>query len=133
MPAAALPPKWAVAGMTFTGARYCPNVTLGSAASLASMRHLRSTGAEWVSLVATQYQWNITSTRIFPLYNASEVYDVDSQYYTFVTVTDGELRAAILSLPFVLVVYLLLRATCCRPAPPGANLPCVAYSCSVDP
>jgi len=37
------------------------------------MKHLQSTGATWVSIVVTQYQWNITSTEIFPLYNGSEV------------------------------------------------------------
>ena len=81
-----LPTIWKMAGMTFTGGRYCPTTQLGSSASEASLRHLASTGATWVSIVATLYQWNISSTSVFPLYNASEVRDVTSKgYYTFVT------------------------------------------------
>eukprot|EP00040_Diaphanoeca_grandis_P028457 m.164893 g.164893 ORF g.164893 m.164893 type:complete len:568 (-) comp31360_c1_seq1:31-1734(-) len=90
-----LPSKWEMAGMTFTGGRYCPNVTMGSQASFESMKHLKSTGATWVSLVVTQYQWNISSTEIFPLYNGSVVYDTTSHYYEFVTITNDELRQAV--------------------------------------
>ena len=49
-----LPPKWPIAGITFTGGRYCPDVTIGSAAGLASLDHLASTGASWVAIVVTQ-------------------------------------------------------------------------------
>lgn len=89
------PSKWPIAGMTFTGGRYCPNVSMGSAEATSSLHHLRSTGANWVSLVVTQYQWNITSTDIFPLFNGSEVVDVTSAYYDFVTLEDAELAAGI--------------------------------------
>ena len=40
-----LPPKWNMSGMTFTGGRYCPNVTMGGTASQQSLAHLASTGA----------------------------------------------------------------------------------------
>ena len=90
-----LPAKWRHAGMTYTNGRYCPNVTMGSARSQGSLRHLASTGASWVSIVATWYTWNISSVEIFPLYNGSEVHDVTSHYYEFVTPTDEDVRAAI--------------------------------------
>jgi hypothetical protein len=50
-----LPPKWNMSGMTYTGGRYCPSVAVGSAASNASMDHLQTTGADWVSIVVTEY------------------------------------------------------------------------------
>lgn len=46
-PSLPLPRKWRMAGMTFTGGRYCPNVTMGSADSFQSMKHLKTTGATW--------------------------------------------------------------------------------------
>lgn len=91
----ALPAKFDMAGITFTGGRYCPNVTMGSEDSRHSLQHLASTGANWVSIVVTQYQWNISSTSIFPLYNGSKVRDVTSGYYEFITLTDAEVTAAI--------------------------------------
>ena len=94
-PALPLPPKWPMAGITFTGGRYCPNVVMGSDASLASMQHLTTTGASWISIVVTQYQWNISSTEIFPLYNGSQVRDTTSHYYDFVTLTEDQVRAGI--------------------------------------
>eukprot|EP00672_Neobodo_designis_P006156 CAMPEP_0174870066 /NCGR_PEP_ID=MMETSP1114-20130205/69020_1 /TAXON_ID=312471 /ORGANISM="Neobodo designis, Strain CCAP 1951/1" /LENGTH=76 /DNA_ID=CAMNT_0016105329 /DNA_START=70 /DNA_END=296 /DNA_ORIENTATION=+ len=45
-------------GMTFTNERYCPNVTLASAAANRSLAHLATTGANSVSIVVTQYQRN---------------------------------------------------------------------------
>ena len=87
-----LPPKWPMAGITFTGGRYCPNVTMGSAAGLASLDHLASTGATWVSLIVTQYQTSINTTDVFPLYNASQV---PAEYYTYVTISEADLLAAI--------------------------------------
>lgn len=91
-----LPTKWNMSGMTFTGGRYCPSVAVGSAASNASMAHLRTTGADWVSLVVTEYQWNVSSTEIFPLFNASAVKDrTNAGYYHFLTLSDAELRRGI--------------------------------------
>ena len=87
-----LPPKWPMSGITFTGGRYCPNVTMGSREGLASLEHLASTGASWVSLVVTSYQHSINTTTIFPLYNASEV---PAEYYVYVTISDDDLLAAI--------------------------------------
>lgn len=96
-PTPPLPPrKFNMSGITFTGGRYCPNVTMGSTRSLQSLEHLASTGATWVAIVVTQYQWRLDSTRIFPLYNGSEVFDVDNGgYYEFVTLTEAEVTAAI--------------------------------------
>ena len=56
---------------------------------------MRSTGATWVSIVVTQYQWSITSTEIFPLHNRSAVNDTTAGYYEFVTLTNAEVAAAI--------------------------------------
>ena len=93
---APLPRPWAHRGMTFTGGRYCPDVAMGSAASLQSLTHLASTGASHVAIVVTQYQWTIDDTDIFPLYNASQVYDEQNNgYYKFVTLTAAQLRAGI--------------------------------------
>lgn len=92
--ATALPPKWKLAGVTFTGGRYCPNVTLGSATARQSLERLASTGANFVAIVVTGYQWNITSTEILKLYNGSEVRD-SQNYYEFVTETDDAVRRAI--------------------------------------
>ncbi len=80
-----LPDKFPMAGITFTGGRYCPNVTLGSDRSNESLDHLASTGANWMSIVATQYQWNISSTSIFPLYDGNLINDTTSNYYEFIT------------------------------------------------
>ena len=95
VPPAELPPKWEMSGVTFTGGRYCPNVTLGSAAAQGSLAHLASTGATWVAIVATQYQWSINDTAIFPLHNGSAVRDVTSGYYDFVTPAEAQVTAAI--------------------------------------
>ena len=45
-PPAELPPKWNMSGITFTGGRYCPNVTMGDPESQQSLAHLASTGGE---------------------------------------------------------------------------------------
>lgn len=90
-----LPDKWNMSGITFTGGRYCPEVAMGGNESFASLQRLASTGANWVSIVVTWYQWNISSTEIFPLYNASLVNDTTSHYYTFVTLSNAEVTAAI--------------------------------------
>ena len=104
-PPAQLPPKWNMSGMTFTGGRYCPNVTMGGTASQQSLAHLASTGANcalpcrrrrpalcvlrallWlragVAIVVTQYQFHINSTEILPLYDPTQVLDTTSEYYT---------------------------------------------------
>ncbi len=94
-PPTTLPTKWNMSGITFTGGRYCPNVTMGSPAAQRSLAHLASTGANWVAIVVTQYQWQINSTKIFPLYDPNRVNDTTSQYYEFVTLMDAEVRAAI--------------------------------------
>lgn len=90
-PNATLPAKWPMAGVTFTGGRYCPNVSVASAASL---RRLASTGATWVSLVVTQYQHSVNATSIFPLYDGRAVPDPGG-YYEFVTIGEAALRDAI--------------------------------------
>ena len=87
-----LPPKWPVAGITYTAGRYCPNVSMASREGRWSLAHLASTGANWVSIIVTSYQWSINTTDIFPLYNASEV---PPEYYVYVTISDAEIVAAI--------------------------------------
>jgi hypothetical protein len=68
---------------------------MGSAKSLQSLVRLSSTGANWVAIVVTQYQWTIDDTAIMPLYDPAQVRDTTSRYYTFVTLTPDELRAGI--------------------------------------
>lgn len=91
--------------------RYCPNVTFGSDKAALSLQHLASTGANYVSIVVTQYmvrlQWQCTvrmaffahtllsqdkfnSTQVYPLY-----VPVYSSYYTYITATDGDLETVI--------------------------------------
>lgn len=60
--------KLEFSGITFTNGRYCPNVTLDSNIAYDSLLHLESTGANSVSVIVTQYQTNITSTNIYPIY-----------------------------------------------------------------
>lgn len=90
-----LPNKFSHAGYTFTGGRYCPNVTMGSSYSHQSMHHLRTTGTDWIAIVVTQYQYNIDSTEIFPLYDPNKILDTECHYYTFVTLTEDEVKSAI--------------------------------------
>eukprot|EP00912_Choanoflagellata_sp_UC4_P001936 UC4_evm2s1242 len=81
-----LPEPLYVKGMTFTGGRYCPDVSMDSTEGRASLRRLASTGSNWVSIVVTEYQWQINSTEIFPLYDSMAVNDTTSHYYKFVTI-----------------------------------------------
>jgi hypothetical protein len=55
-------------GMTYTNDRYCPDVPFDSFLSDYSLKQLRSTGAEWIALVVTEYQDHVTSTTIAPYY-----------------------------------------------------------------
>jgi hypothetical protein len=63
---------------------------MGGNESFASLQRLASTGANWVSIVVTWYQWNISTTDVFPLFNTTSVNDTTSHYYTFVTLSDAE-------------------------------------------
>ena len=90
-PPSPLPRKWPYAGITFTGGRYCPNVTLGSPTGLASLRHLASTGANWVSIVVTQYVTSVDTTTVFPMINNA----TQGPFYVYVTPSDADVRAAI--------------------------------------
>eukprot|EP01064_Diplonema_japonicum_P031204 TRINITY_DN5512_c0_g1_i1.p1 TRINITY_DN5512_c0_g1~~TRINITY_DN5512_c0_g1_i1.p1 ORF type:complete len:397 (+),score=94.87 TRINITY_DN5512_c0_g1_i1:50-1192(+) len=66
---ATLPQKLKYSGMTFTDERYCPNVSMGSSVSTDSLKHLATTGTNYVAVAVTQYQTNMNSTVIYPLYN----------------------------------------------------------------
>jgi len=57
----AVGPTWPAAGMTF--ATWDQGVYSG-AASDESLANLADTGARWVSVIVTTYQWNITDTEI---------------------------------------------------------------------
>ena len=61
--------KFEYSGMTFTNERYCPNVTMDSPVANDSLYHLSTTGANYVAIVVTQYQMNISSVDIFPVYD----------------------------------------------------------------
>ena len=58
--------------------------------TLPSLQHLRTTGANWVAIVVTQYQDLHNTTEIYPLYEPLE-----SSYYTYVTASDDDIRHAI--------------------------------------
>ena len=64
-PNATLPRKWEMAGMTFTGGRYCPNISIASAPANASLHRLASTGATWVPASCMSLAPNL-STRMRP-------------------------------------------------------------------
>jgi len=76
--------------MTFTNDKYCPNVTYGTEKARESLYHLYTTGANWVSIVVTQYQLTFNSTTIFPLY--TPIYTPE---YTYLTATPADLSSII--------------------------------------
>ena len=57
--------KFEYSGMSFTDERYCPNVSMGSEVSHDSLKHLKTTGTNYVGVVVTQYSENMNSTEIF--------------------------------------------------------------------
>lgn len=87
-------PRLKFKGMTFTDDRYCPNVTLNSAKGKASLQHLATTGANFVSIVVTQYQRTVNSTEIFPIYGAPVRCSSTPHGYCS-TATDAEVAGAI--------------------------------------
>lgn len=90
----AIGPKPKYSGMTFTADRYCPNVTLDSPRAKDSLTHLATTGANFVSIVVTQYQRLINSTSIFPIYG-SPVRCSSTPHGFCSTATDAEVIGAI--------------------------------------
>eukprot|EP01084_Bolivina_argentea_P178395 308372_1 len=52
-----------------TNDKYCPYVTYNSSTAMDSLYHLSTTGANYVSIVVTQYQWTHNTTDIFPVYD----------------------------------------------------------------
>eukprot|EP01112_Ceratiomyxa_fruticulosa_P015433 TRINITY_DN4538_c0_g1_i2.p1 TRINITY_DN4538_c0_g1~~TRINITY_DN4538_c0_g1_i2.p1 ORF type:complete len:393 (-),score=64.31 TRINITY_DN4538_c0_g1_i2:40-1218(-) len=83
-------PKAKQSGMTFTGDKYCPNVTFSSPSAKDSLYHLYTTGANFVSIVVTQYQQLHNTTKIFPIYTP-----IYSSYYTYITANLSDLAVAI--------------------------------------
>ena len=81
--------KFKYSGMTFTDERYCPNVSMSSERGKMSLRHLATTGANFVSIVVTQYQHLVNSTDIFPVYGSPIRCSVTPHGYC-VTATDQE-------------------------------------------
>ena len=61
--------KLKYSGMTFTNERYCPNISMDSDVGYDSLKHMATTGTNYVAIVVTQYQMNISSTTIFPVFN----------------------------------------------------------------
>ncbi len=66
---------------------------MGSMLANLSLAQLSTTGTNFVAIVVTQYQQNISSKSIYPLFDAQP--DLECNYYSFVTTKDAELRAAI--------------------------------------
>lgn len=60
---------WERNGMTYTDGKYCPNVTMSSDSSVASMEHMRWVGVDWIALVTTWYSKNQSTIPIFPIYD----------------------------------------------------------------
>ena len=78
-------------GMTYTTDRYCNNVKLDSPRSFASLYHLRTTGANYIALVVTEFMDHSNSLEIKPIY---EDFPSDG-YYVYRTATINELTALI--------------------------------------
>ncbi len=84
-------------GMSFTGDRYCHQVPMDSDSSLRSLRHLKSTGCNFVAIVVTWYQKTYDANKIFPLNRPFQAYDVAGSFwnYTFVSETPRAVVTAI--------------------------------------
>ena len=54
--------------MTFTNERYCANVSMGSDIAYTSLKHLQTTGTNYIAIVVTQYMQQHNSSTIFPIY-----------------------------------------------------------------
>lgn len=83
--------------MTFTADRYCKEVPYDSDNAAASLAHLRSTGANWVSIVVTWYQTHPVADRIFPIYRPFESVDPIRGFwnYTYISETPHATRVAV--------------------------------------
>ncbi len=76
-------------GITFTDDKYC-NISFSTTAANHSLTQLAATGANWVSIVVTQYQETANSTKVFPV-----TQPIFGSYYTYITATDDSLRIAV--------------------------------------
>ena len=79
-------------GMTLTNGVYCPNVTFDSPITYDSLKHIKSIGTNWISIVVTQFQQQHNSTDIFPIHNHSIIGNLNHICYT---AKEHELIAAI--------------------------------------
>ena len=61
--------KLKYSGITMTNDKYCPNVTYDSPVASDSLFHVYTAGANYVSVVVTQYQMMHNTTAIFPIYD----------------------------------------------------------------
>ena len=86
--------KLRYSGMTFTDERYCPNVSMSSANGRLSLAHLASTGANFVSIIVTQYQDTVNSTTIFPVYGEA-VRCIATPHGYCITASDKEVNDTI--------------------------------------
>ena len=85
---------WERNGMTYTDGKYCPNVTMSSDSSVASMEHMRWVGVDWIALVTTWYSKNQSTIPIFPIYD--EPFPINNdQYYEYKTAKDEDIIFAI--------------------------------------
>ncbi|EFA85383.1 hypothetical protein PPL_02386 [Heterostelium album PN500] len=73
--------NWSQKGMTYTNDKYCPFVRYNDSKSDLSLYNLRSSGANWVSIVVTNFQDTQNTTAIYPVPG--------------ITATDEELEHAI--------------------------------------
>ena len=78
-------------GMTFTGEKYC-NVPYDSEKSFSSLKHLRSTGANWVAFTVTWYQETTNANDLFPIYGQAVG---TNGYYIYESATTESLVNAI--------------------------------------
>lgn len=83
--------------MTFTGDRYCPEVTFDSESGEASLRHLATTGCNFVALVVTWYQSSYMSSKVYPLSRPFAGHDPRGTFwrYTYVSETPKSVVRAI--------------------------------------
>ena len=77
-------------GMTYTSDRYCNNVTFDDPRSFESLYHLRTTGANYVAFVITEYMYGGNNNTIVPIYDEPFPHN---NYYVHRTATIEEITA----------------------------------------
>ncbi len=70
------------------------NISVDSSVGLDSMKHLATTGTNYVAIVVTQYQMHVTATDIYPTYGSPVVCTSTPSGYC-ITATNASLLGTI--------------------------------------